>query len=207
MPFINTDRKGDCMIDKIAIEEHVRGILTALGEDPSREGLIDTPKRVANMYAEVFEGIRYSNDDIVDMLNKTFDEDLDIAAERKDMVVMKDIDFFSYCEHHIALMYNMRAAVAYIPKDRVIGLSKIARIVDMVSKRLQLQERIGSDIADIMQKITESDDVAVIIKGEHACMTTRGIKKPGTSTITTTFKGRFSSDQTLYLKLMALYQS
>lgn len=195
------------MIDKKAIEFHMRGILEALGENPDREGLKDTPKRVANMYAEVFEGINYTNDEIVDMLNTTFDEDLDFVADSKDMVVMKDIELFSYCEHHIALMYNMKATVAYLPKDRVIGLSKIARIVDMVSKRLQLQERIGSDVADIMQKITESDDVAVIIKGEHACMTTRGIKKPNTSTITTTFKGRFMTDETLYLKLMSIYQS
>ena len=195
------------MIDKKAIEFHVRGILEALGENPDREGLIDTPKRVANMYEEVFEGISLTNSDIVEMLNKTFDEDLDFAANSKDMVVMKDIELFSYCEHHIALMYNMKATVAYLPKDRVIGLSKIARIVDMVGKRLQLQERIGSDVADIMQKITGSEDVAVIIKGEHACMTTRGIKKPNTSTITTTFKGRFMSDETLYLKLMSIYQS
>lgn len=195
------------MIDKEAIELHVKGILQALGEDPNREGLKDTPKRVANMYAEVFEGINYTNNQVVEMLNKTFDEDLDIVADSKDMVVMKDIEIFSHCEHHIALMYNMKVTVAYIPKDRVIGLSKIARIADMVSRRLQLQERIGSDIADIMIKITESKDVAVIIKGEHACMTTRGIRKPNTSTITTTFKGRFVTDETLYLKLMALYQS
>ncbi len=195
------------MIDKIAIEKHVLGILKALGENPEREGLIDTPKRVANMYEEVFAGTKYANDDIVDMLNKTFDEDLDIVTHSKDMVVMKDIELFSYCEHHIALMYNMKASVAYLPKDRVIGLSKIARIVDLVSRRLQLQERIGTDVADIMMKITGSDDVAVIIKGEHACMTARGIKKPNTSTITTTFKGRFMTDESLYLKLMALYQS
>ncbi len=195
------------MIDKKAIEFHVRGILEALGENPDREGLVDTPKRVANMYEEVFAGIALSNNEIVDKLNKTFDEDLDFVAESKDMVVMKDIELFSYCEHHIALMYNMKATVAYIPKDRVIGLSKIARIVDMVSKRLQLQERIGTDVADIMQKITGSDDVAVIIKGEHSCMTTRGIKKPNTSTITTTFKGRFMTDESLYLKLMSIYQS
>lgn len=195
------------MIDKKAIEHHIKGILEAIGENPDREGLVDTPKRVANMYAEIFDGVKYTNDEIVDKLNKTFDEDLDFKADSKDMVVMKDIELFSYCEHHIALMYNMKATVAYMPKDRVIGLSKIARIVDMVSKRLQLQERIGSDIADIMEKITGSTDVAVIIKGEHACMTTRGIKKPNTSTITTTFKGRFHSDETLYLKLMSIYQS
>jgi GTP cyclohydrolase I len=195
------------MIDKKAIEEHVRGILIALGDNPDREGLIDTPKRVANMYAEVFDGMNYTNDDIVTLLNKTFDEDLDFEAMSKDMVVMKDIELFSHCEHHLALMYNMKATVAYMPKDKVIGLSKIARIVDIVSRRLQLQERIGTDIAQIMQKITDSPDVAVIIKGEHSCMTARGIKKASAKTITTTFKGRFNTDESLYLKLMSIYQS
>lgn len=193
------------MIDKIAIEEHVRGILIALGDDPDREGLKDTPKRVANMYEEVFDGMNYSNDDIVNLLNKTFEEDLLISEGSQDMVMMKDIEIFSFCEHHIALMYNMTAAIAYIPKKKIIGLSKIARIADYVSKRLQLQERIGTDIAQIMQKITETEDVAVILQGEHSCMTTRGIKKVNAKTITTTFKGRFETEPELYHKLMSLY--
>lgn len=194
------------MIDKKVIEEHIRGILIALGDNPEREGLIETPKRVAEMFSEVFDGMNYSNDEIVELFNKTFDEDLNIQTNSKDMVVMKDIEFFSYCEHHLALMYNMKATVAYMPKDRVIGLSKIARIVDMASKRLQLQERIGSDVAYIMQKITHSDDVAVIIRGEHSCMSARGIMKPNAKTITTTFKGRFATDESLYMKLMTLYE-
>ena len=195
------------MIDKKAIEGHIRGILIALGDDPDREGLIDTPKRVANMYEEVFEGMRYTNAQIAEMMHTTFEEDLDIQPDSKDMVVMKDIDIFSFCEHHLALMYNMKVTVAYIPTDKVIGLSKIARITDMVSKRLQLQERIGSDVAEIMALITGSKDIAVIIKGEHSCMTTRGIKKTQAKTITTTFKGRFSSDDSLVLKLMTIYQN
>ena len=195
------------MIDKAAIEAHIRGILIALGDDPEREGLKDTPKRVAAMYEEVFEGMNYSNAQIAEMMNTTFEEDLDIQADSKDMVVMKDIEIFSFCEHHLALMYNMKVTVAYIPTDKVIGLSKIARITDMVSKRLQLQERIGSDIAEIMTMITGSEDIAVIIKGEHSCMTSRGIKKTQTKTVTTTFKGRYSSDDSLYLKLMMIYQS
>ncbi|KYH34408.1 GTP cyclohydrolase 1 [Clostridium tepidiprofundi DSM 19306] len=178
-------------IDKKAIEEHIRGILIALGENPDREGLKETPKRVANMYEEVFEGINYTNDEIAEMFNKTFEDDLNIEKSTGDMVIMKDIDIFSYCEHHIALMYNMKVTVAYIPNKKVIGLSKIARIADMVGKRLQLQERIGSDIAEIIQKVTESEDVAVIIEGEHGCMTSRGIKKPGTKTLTTTLRGKF----------------
>ena len=141
-------------IDKEAVKEHIRGLLVALGENPDREGLKDTPDRVARMYEEVFEGIGYSNHEIAQMFNKTFEDELEFEDGGQDMVIVKDIDIFSYCEHHLALMYDMKVTVAYIPNGRVIGLSKIARIADMVSKRLQLQERIGSDIADIMQMVT-----------------------------------------------------
>ncbi len=193
-------------IDLIKIEEHIRGILIALGENPDREGLKETPKRVANMYAEVFEGMNYTNDEIAEMFNKTFEEDLVLQEESKDMVMMKDIDIFSHCEHHIALMYNMKVAVAYLPNKKIIGLSKIARIVDMVGRRLQLQERIGTDIAEIIQKITQSTDVAVIIEGEHGCMTVRGIKKVNAKTVTTTLRGKFQTDIDLYNKLFNLYR-
>ena len=193
-------------INKEKIEEHIKGILLALGENPYREGLKDTPKRVAKMYCEVFEGINYTNDDIAEMFNKTFEEDLDTNIENKDMVLVQDIDIFSYCEHHLALMYNMKVSVAYIPNKKIIGLSKISRIADMVGRRLQLQERIGSDIAEIISKVTESHDVAVIIEGEHSCMTARGIKKPGTKTITTTLRGKFNTDESLYNKLILLYK-
>lgn len=192
-------------IDINAIEEHIRGILIALGDNPEREGLKDTPKRVAKMYEEVFNGMNYTNDDIASMFNVTFEDDLDINNSNNDLVFMKDIEIFSHCEHHLALMYNMKVAVAYVPNKKVIGLSKIARIADMVGRRLQLQERIGTDIAEILQKITESEDVAVIIQGEHGCMTTRGIEKPGTKTITTTLRGRFNTDPILNNKLMMLY--
>lgn len=193
-------------IDKKAIEEHIRGILIALGDDPEREGLKDTPKRVASMYEEVYAGMCYTNDEIAEMFNTTFEDDLSIAENSKDFVLMKDIEIFSHCEHHLALMYNMKVAIAYIPNSKIIGLSKIARIADMASRRLQLQERIGTDICEIIQKVTESGDVAVIIEGEHGCMTTRGIKKPGTKTITITFRGRFNTDPTLLNKLMLLYK-
>ena len=136
-------------IDTEAIRFHIRGILEALGDDPDREGLKETPDRVARMYEEVFEGMKYSNDEIAAMFDKTFAEDVDDEGTSRygDMVVVKDIDIFSYCEHHIALMYDMKVSVAYIPKGKVIGLSKIARIADMAAKRLQLQERLGNDIA------------------------------------------------------------
>ena len=142
------------MIDQRAIEEHIRGILTALGDDPDREGLKDTPKRVAQMYAEVFEGMNYTNHEIAEMFGKTFEEGFELHPDESGrVVVMKDIDMFSYCEHHMALMYDMKATVAYIPKGKVIGLSKIARVCDMVGRRLQLQEKIGRDIADIMTEM------------------------------------------------------
>ncbi|WP_273320517.1 GTP cyclohydrolase I FolE [Vallitalea guaymasensis] len=193
-------------IDKAEIEKHIRGILIALGEHPDREGLKETPTRVANMYEEVFQGICYTNDDIADMFNKTFEDDLYVEEENRDIVLMKDIDIFSHCEHHLALMYNMKVAVAYIPNKKIIGLSKIARIADMVGRRLQLQERIGTDIAEIMQNITESEDVAVIIEGEHGCMTTRGIKKTDAKTVTTTLRGKFKTDILLNNRLMMMYK-
>ena len=191
-------------IDTKAIEYHIAGILKALGDNPEREGLKDTPKRVAKMYEEVFEGMNYTNEEIADMFNKTFaldrleeeSENVECKSQNgnSDMVVVKDIDIFSYCEHHLALMYDMKVTVAYIPNGRVIGLSKIARIADMVSKRLQLQERIGSDIADIMHMVTGAKDIAVFIEGCHSCMTARGIKKANTKTYTQTLRGRFNNE-------------
>ncbi len=190
------------MIDEKAIEKHVRGILEALGDDPEREGLRDTPKRVAKMYSEVFEGMNYTNDEIAEMFNKTFEDDPDSYQSSNDMVIVKDIEIFSYCEHHMALMYNMTASVAYIPRGKVIGLSKIARIADMAAKRLQIQERLGADIAEIIQKITESPDVAVIIEASHSCMTARGISKPSAKTRTRTLRGRFETDEKLAERVM-----
>lgn len=184
-------------IDTEAIKMHIRGIIEALGDDPEREGLKDTPDRVARMYNEVFEGMNYTNDEIATMYNKTFEDEVEYTENSGDMVIVKDIDVFSYCEHHLALMYDMKVTVAYLPKQKVIGLSKIARIADMVAKRLQLQERIGSDIAEIMQKITGSEDVAVFIEGNHSCMTARGIKKTNAKTYTTTLRGRFKEDSAL----------
>ena len=188
-------------IDKDAVREHVRGLLIALGDDPDREGLKDTPDRVARMYEEVFEGMNYTNHEIAQMFDKTFEEDLTFSSENSDFVIVKDIDIFSYCEHHMALMYDMKVTVAYVPNGKVIGLSKIARIADMVSKRLQLQERIGTDIAEIMQEITGSEDVAVLIEGCHSCMTARGIKKTDAKTYATTLRGRFQTDMLLQMRL------
>lgn len=185
--------------DHEKIKGAIRTLLEALGDDPDREGLKDTPDRVARMYDEVFEGMRYTNDEIARMFNKCFEEE-----NSHDLVLVKDIECFSYCEHHLALMYNMKCHVAYIPDGKVIGLSKIARICDMVCKRLQLQERICSDIADIMQKVCGTQDVIVIVEGEHSCMTARGIKSRGAKTRTSAIRGLFDTDHQLRSEVYAL---
>lgn len=181
-------------MDREAIEYHVRGLLKAIGEDPDRSGLVDTPKRVAGMLEEVLEGTAYTNHDIAQMFGKTFDTE---GSNSETAVVMKDITVFSYCEHHLALMYDMHVNVAYIPKGRVLGLSKIARICDMAAKRLQLQERLGSDIAEIISEAAGTPDVGVKIIGSHSCMTARGIKNSSSKTETRTYSGEFKNRRDL----------
>ena len=185
--------------DHEKIKQAVSLLIEALGDDPEREGLVGTPDRVARMYDEIFEGMRYTNDEIAQMFNKCFEQE-----KSRDLVLVKDVECFSWCEHHLALMYNMHCHVAYIPNGKVIGLSKIARICDMVCKRLQLQERICSDIAEIMQKVCGTDDVIVIIEGEHSCMTSRGIKSRGAKTRTSAIRGLFDSDHQLRNEVYAL---
>lgn len=170
----------------------IRELITEIGGDIKSEGLAETPERVARMYEEVFEGMRYSNGEIAAMFDKCFE-----MPENNDLVVVRDIEVFSYCEHHLALMYNMRVHVGYIPNGRVIGLSKVARICDMAAKRLQLQERLGADIAEIMQMVTGSQDVIVVIEGEHSCMTARGIRSSGSKTRTAAIRGLFDTDHEL----------
>ncbi len=189
-------------IDKEAIKEHIKGILIALGDDPEREGLRETPERVANMYEEVFEGMNYTNAEIAEMFSKTFDS----PGSGNDMVIVRDIEVFSYCEHHLALMYDMKVSVAYLPNGKVLGLSKIARIADMAAKRLQLQEKLGSDIAEIIALASGSEDVAVFIEGKHSCMTARGIRNCSSSTRSTTFRGRFETDALLQNRFLMQIQ-
>lgn len=182
-------------MDKKAIEYHVLGLLKAIGEDPEREGLKETPERVARMIEEVLAGTKYTNHEIAEMFGKTFE-----SCEPEGMesaVVMRDITIFSYCEHHLALMYDMTVNVAYIPRGRVLGLSKIARICDMAAKRLQLQERIGRDIAEIISEAAGTPDVGVQISGSHSCMTARGIRNASAKTVTKTFTGAFLKDPEL----------
>lgn len=186
-------------INQQRVAELIRELLVEIGEDPNREGLLETPQRVARMYAEVFEGIRYSNVEIAEACGKVFEE-----VKTGSLVTVTDIPIFSYCEHHLAMMYNMNVSVGYIPKDKVIGLSKIARIADLVSKRLQLQERIGDDIREILEMVLDTKDIIVVIRGEHACMTARGIRKPGALTRTASLGGIFETDIPLRQEFYAL---
>lgn len=166
-------------------EEAIRTLLACFNVDTeTREGMAETPKRVIKMLEEVWAGEAYTNEQIASMYDKTF------SCDSGDLVVVKDIEAFSYCEHHLALIYDMKISIGYMPKDKVIGISKLARIADMCSKRLQLQERIGEDIADVLARIVGSN-VIVRIEASHSCMTARGIKKPEAKTVTFTRKGLF----------------
>ena len=187
-------------IDKEAVKYHIKGLLKALGDDPEREGLKETPDRVARMYEEIFEGMNYTNSQIAEMFSKTFEDDY--ACGESDMVLIRDIEVFSFCEHHMAFMYDMKVSIAYIPNGKVIGLSKAARIADMAAKRLQLQERLGSDIAEIMSLASGSEDIAVFIEGKHSCMTARGIKNCSSSSSYTAFRGRFKTDLQLQKRFL-----
>lgn len=186
-------------IDKEKIEELTREFLVALGDDPDREGLKKTPNRVARMCEEIFEGMIHTNQEIARMFDTCFEE-----LSTGDLVVESNIPIHSFCEHHLMLMYDMTVAIGYIPNGKVIGLSKLARIADMVGKRLQLQEKIGTDIADILEIILGTKDIIVVIQGKHGCMTARGIKSREAITRTATLRGRFESDSDLRSEFYSL---
>ncbi|WHY84451.1 GTP cyclohydrolase I FolE [Neobacillus novalis] len=172
-------------VNRAQIEEAVRLILEAIGEDPNREGLLDTPKRVAKMYEEVFSGL---TEDPKQHFETIFSED------HEELVLVKDIPFYSMCEHHLVPFFG-KAHVAYIPQNgRVTGLSKLARAVEAVAKRPQLQERITSTIADSMMEKLNPHGVMVVVEAEHMCMTMRGVKKPGSKTVTTAVRGVLADD-------------
>lgn len=174
------------MFDEKKIEHAVRLILEAIGEDPDREGLKETPARVARMYSEIFQGLR---EDPEIHLEKTFSE------EHNEMVIVKDIPLYSVCEHHLLPFYG-RAHVAYIPRrGNVTGLSKLARVVDGYARRPQLQERLTSQIADSIMNRLKAYGVLVVIEAEHMCMTFRGVKKPGSKTVTSAVRGSFQKDE------------
>ena len=171
------------MFDKAKIEAAVISIIKAIGENPEREGLVDTPRRIAEMYAELFMG-----------MGKNPKEELVVGFEvgHREMIVVRDIPFYSMCEHHLLPFYGV-AHVGYIPNadGRVVGLSKLARVVEVVSSRPQLQERMTTEIADAIMEGLKPDGVGVIIQAEHLCMMMRGIKKPGSAIITSALRGTF----------------
>ncbi len=154
--------------------------------------LEETPLRFVKMLCDMTAYNNISNNEIADMVNKIFP--LNSKMHSKNIVIVKNIDAFSMCEHHVALMYDMKISVAYIPTEFVLGLSKIVRMVDMVCKRLQLQERISSDIMEIMKILTKTEDIAVVIKAKHSCVTARGINNVSSETVTTSFSGKFEND-------------
>lgn len=188
-PWNESKRKDNVMVstlvDKKKLEEAGYLILQAVNAKLSTEESKRTAQRFAAMIAEQCAFMAIDNSDIAKEFNKTFE------CRNNDIVIVKNIPCFSICEHHLALMYNMKISVGYIPNGRVIGLSKIARIADAASKRLQLQERIGEDIIDVLEQILNIKDVIVHIQAEHACVTARGIAKPGTVTETVACDGTF----------------
>ena len=181
-------------VDYPRIERAVREILLAVGEDPDREGLIETPARVARMYAEMFSGLKQ---DPRQHTQKFFSQDYD------EVVLVRDISFCSMCEHHL-LPFIGQAHVAYIPDGKVIGLSKIARVVEVISHRPQVQERMTEEIANLLVCELGAKGVAVVIEASHSCMTIRGIKKPGSSMVTSAMKGTFRSNLSSRAEVMQL---
>jgi len=169
------------MIDQDKIKRAVHDILIAIGEDPSREGIKETPRRIAEMYAEVFNGMK---EDPREVLSVGFEEG------HNEMVILKDIPFYSMCEHHLLPFYGM-AHIGYIPKGRVVGASKLGRVVEILAKRPQLQERLTTQIADTIVEALQPQGVAVVIEAEHLCMTMRGVKKPGSNIVTSAMRGSF----------------
>lgn len=172
-------------IDEKAAQDAVYNLLSAMEIDFSKHSDIDkTPARVVKMLSELWEGERYTNEDIAAMFGKTFESDV------HDIVIVSNIPYFSYCEHHLALIYDLKISIGYLPNGKIIGLSKIARIADMVCRRLQLQEKICNDILDVIKKII-GDDVIVYAEGKHSCLTARGIKKFDSVTKTLATSGVF----------------
>jgi len=183
------------MIDKARIENAIRELLYAIGDDPCREGLKETPKRVAAMYEEIFSGLYTDPKDVL----KYFDEDF-----HEEMVVVRDIEFHSMCEHHLLPFYGT-AHICYIPSPGyLLGLSKLARIVELYARRPQLQEKMCSQIADLIEKEANAEGVAVLIEAEHMCMSMRGVKKNGSKTITTALRGKLKDNPTLRSEALSL---
>lgn len=174
---------------------HVVELLKSLGEDVSREGLIDTPRRVAKMYEEIFEGYKQNPADI---LSTVF-----VGEGEQELVLVRDIPFYSHCEHHMVPFFGV-AHIAYIPDKKLVGISKLARLVDCFSKRLQIQERLTKQISETLVAHLEPKGVAVVVTAEHMCMTMRGVQKPGTKTTTSSMRGVFLKEPDARAEVLAL---
>lgn len=184
------------MVDEKKIEKAVKLLLEGMGEDPKREGLVDTPKRVARMYTEILAGME---EEASTHLSRTF------TTESEDMVMEKDISFFSTCEHHLMPFFG-KVHVAYIPDEKVAGLSKLARTVEVFARRLQMQERMTGQIADALMEELECLGAMVMVEAEHTCMTMRGVKKPGSKTVTVAIRGDFENDELLQRQFYAMLE-
>ncbi|KJB87449.1 GTP cyclohydrolase [Paenibacillus sp. E194] len=176
------------------IEHHIKEILKLVGEDVEREGLLDTPARVTRMYEEIFAGYEV---DPRDALGVAFDEN------HEELVIVKDITYYSQCEHHMAPFFG-KVHIGYIPSGKIAGLSKFARLVEAISRRLQVQERITTEIADIMDEVLMPHGVMVVVEGEHLCMCARGVKKPGSKTVTMATRGSFRTDAAQRTEFLSL---
>lgn len=186
------------MVDQAKIKKAVRLILEAIGEDPEREGLTETPDRVARMYNEIFSGL-WEDPEL--HLDKVFSE------QHEEMIIVKDIPLYSMCEHHLLPFYG-RAHVAYIPREgNITGLSKLARVVEGYAKRPQLQERLTSQIADSIMRKLDAQGALVVVEAEHMCMTFRGVKKPGSKTVTSAVRGIFRRNKATRAEAFALIKS
>jgi GTP cyclohydrolase I len=189
-------------MDISKIETLARELIIVFGDNPDRDGLRETPARFARYWAELLEGMCLTNAEIAAMFGKCFEH-----ISTNALVVETGIKVFSTCEHHLALMYDLDVSIGYIPRSRVIGLSKMARIADMCARRLQLQERIGEDISEVLRAVLDTDDVIVVIRGKHACMTARGVKQDCAVTKTACLKGLFGSDSDLRSEFYSLIRA
>ena len=182
------------MVDKAKVEQAIRLLLEGIGEDVNREGLVETPTRIARMYEEICKGM---DEDAEEHLKKTF------TVDNNEMVVEKDITFYSMCEHHLLPFYG-KAHVAYVPDGKVVGISKLARTVEVYARRPQIQERMTGQIADALMECLNPKGAIVLVEAEHMCMTMRGIKKPGSKTVTYAARGVFEENKELCDRFFAL---
>jgi GTP cyclohydrolase I len=183
--------------DGVAVESAIADLILALGEDPNREGLRDTPRRISQMYGEILAGLDI---DPAEYLGVQFGDGYD------EMVILRDIPFYSMCEHHF-LPFHGVAHVGYIPDGRVVGISKIARVVEAFAKRPQLQERLTAQVADCIMEAVNPDGVAVVVEAEHLCMTMRGVRKPGSRMVTSAMRGGFSKQSVTRAEFLSLVQN